>query len=256
MYSLMTGKTWSRIILINPFMNERVCYYFKSKNILTLRRYLIQDLVIFNTNCMLSKLYNQNTGVYTDNGKLGILCDEKNQIDERRVLDNQIDKKSILKITDDLLLYCTKNSDNDIIQINILEMKSPIKCEYLYNSFVKPEKDYEYIEDDNEISKIYRLRNESSKQMKDIEKEVNELLNNNLYKDRKIWMEKKYDFLKIKNENIRLYSDFIPFNNCKELFEYIGYKKNPELIYSLDLNDALYCSIFYLYVLSINQKLI
>jgi len=69
-------------------------------------------------------------------------------------------------------------------------------------------------------------------------------------------MEKKYDFLKIKNENIRLYSDFIIFNNCKELFEYIGYKKNPELIYSLDLNDALYCSIFYLYVLSINQKLI
>ena len=253
MYSLMTGKTWSRIILINPFMNERVCYYFKSKNILTLRRYLIQDLLIFNTNCMLSKLYNQNMrniGSCTGSLEMGVLDNEKNK------LENKIDKKSTLKITDDLLLYCTKNSDNDIIQINILEMKSPIKCEYVYNSFVKPEKDYEYIEDDNEISKIYRLRNESSKQMKDIEKEVNELLNNNLYKDRKIWMEKKYNFLKIKSENIRLYSDFIPFNNCKELFEYIGYKKNPELTYCLDLNDALYSSIFYLYVLSINQKLI
>ena len=33
-------------------------------------------------------------------------------------------------------------------------------------------------------------------------------------------------------------------------------KKNPELTYCLDLNDALYCNIFYLYVLSIHKRLI
>ena len=245
MYSLMTGKTWSRIILINPFMNERVCYYFKSKNILTLRRYLIQDLVIFNTNCMLSKLYNQNN--------------------DRREFDNnfpKIEGKIIkeLKITDDLLIYCKKDVSNNIIQVNILEMKSPIKCEFIYNSYIKIENS-DLLLDNLEINtrtldKINKLRNESIKKIEDVEKEVNELLNNNLYKDRKIWMEEKYDFLKIKDENIRLYSNSIPYKNCKEIFDFIGYKKNPELNYSLDLNDALYSNIFYLYIFSINNKLI
>ena len=54
------------------------------------------------------------------------------------------------------------------------------------------------------LDKINKLRNESIKKIEDVEKEVNELLNNNLYKDRKIWMEEKYDFLKIKDENIKL----------------------------------------------------
>ncbi|NBP57565.1 hypothetical protein EBU71_13715, partial [bacterium] len=38
-YALMSGKTWSRLHLINPFRNERVSYYFDSKSILSLRMF-------------------------------------------------------------------------------------------------------------------------------------------------------------------------------------------------------------------------
>ena len=70
MYSLMTGKAWSRIILINPFRNERVLYYFDSKTILTLRNLIYTDILTWNMNCYLSKTTNVKNPVFNTHNKL------------------------------------------------------------------------------------------------------------------------------------------------------------------------------------------
>ena len=56
LYALMTGKTWSRITLINPFRNEKVNYYFKSKLIMSLRNLVYQDIINWNYNCCWLKI--------------------------------------------------------------------------------------------------------------------------------------------------------------------------------------------------------
>lgn len=59
LYALMCGKIWSRITLINPFCNEKSSYYFDSKNIMSLRNKVYQDILIWNFNCFLAKTYNK-----------------------------------------------------------------------------------------------------------------------------------------------------------------------------------------------------
>jgi hypothetical protein len=58
LYALMTGKSWARIVLLNPFRNEKVSYYLNSKQINTLRKRVYEDVIMWNTNCFLSKTFN------------------------------------------------------------------------------------------------------------------------------------------------------------------------------------------------------
>ena len=55
LYCLMTGKNWTRIVLLNPFRNEICRYYFNMKKIMSLRQLVINDILVWNTNCYLSK---------------------------------------------------------------------------------------------------------------------------------------------------------------------------------------------------------
>lgn len=55
LYALMSGKSWSRLTLINPFRNEKSSYYFRSSNIMTLRNKVYQDILTWNFNCWLAK---------------------------------------------------------------------------------------------------------------------------------------------------------------------------------------------------------
>lgn len=55
LYCLMTGKNWTRIVLLNPFRNEVCRYYFNMKQIMSLRQLVINDILVWNTNCYLSK---------------------------------------------------------------------------------------------------------------------------------------------------------------------------------------------------------
>lgn len=225
-YALMSGKSWSKIHLINPFRNEKVCYHFNSKKIMTLRRLIIQDMLLWNTNCMLSKMYNN---------------------------DLLINKKPEMNITDHLFLHFIKDEDDNIIQVNILQMLSPIKVELVYNSFVHP---YE-LNDNKKLEKIYKLQLESSKTELQVINEVNDLLNNNIYKDKPIWMEEENNFLEFKeNRDIKIYSSILDDKNAIEVFEGSRYNKNKELSYGLDISDALYCNIFFIHALSITRKLV
>jgi hypothetical protein len=59
MYALMTGKSWSRLSLINPFRNERCYYHFNSRKVMTLRNRIYKDALLWNFNCFLAKNYNK-----------------------------------------------------------------------------------------------------------------------------------------------------------------------------------------------------
>lgn len=58
LYALMTGKSWSRLSLINPFRNERCYYHFNSRKVMTLRNMVYRDALTWNFNCYLAKNYN------------------------------------------------------------------------------------------------------------------------------------------------------------------------------------------------------
>lgn len=146
LYALMTGKTWSRIILLNPFMNEKVSYYFNTKNILTLRNHVLQDIMMFNINCMLAKK--------TDT----------------------MSKKTKLRVENCMFLEVEKNDLDEITQVSLLRMESPIKCQILLNKYINKEK-----EEDDEIDRKIKCRYESKSTLEDIKKEISIIINNPLY---------------------------------------------------------------------------
>jgi hypothetical protein len=109
-YALMSGKKWSRIVLLNPFMNEKISYYFNTKKILTLRDYIFQDIMMFNINCLLAKRT------------------------------NVLEKKEPLKVENNLFIKIKRNEDYEVDQVSVLKMVSPIKCEIVLNRYMKMEK--------------------------------------------------------------------------------------------------------------------
>jgi hypothetical protein len=165
-------------------------------------------------------------------------------------------KKEELPITDNLLLHITKDEDDNTIQVNILQMLSPIKVELVYNSFVHP---YQ-IKDNKALGaadKIYKLQLESTKNEEEVINEVIGILNSNLYKDKVIWMEEENNFLEFKeNRDIKLFSNILEDKNVLEVFEASMYTRNKELSYGLDVSDSLYCNIFYIHALSNARKLV
>lgn len=113
LYVLMSGKSFARIILLNPFMNEKVCYYMNCKKILTLRNYVFQDIMTFNMNCFLAK-------------KTNVLC-----------------KKEKLQVENCLFIDVTRNDEKEIEQVSVVRMVSPIKTEVLFNQYVNKFKEKE-----------------------------------------------------------------------------------------------------------------
>lgn len=105
LYALMSGKTWSRLTLLNVFSNERLCYYYNTKEIMTLRNYVISDIIIYNTNCYLAKSYN-------------------------------VHNKKILKCQNTVYVEISYDSNN-ITQMCIIEMLSPTKLFCLENLYFK-----------------------------------------------------------------------------------------------------------------------
>jgi hypothetical protein len=55
LYALMTGKTWCRVMVMNPFRNEKHAFHFNMKEIMRLRQMVIDDIQTWNLNCYLAK---------------------------------------------------------------------------------------------------------------------------------------------------------------------------------------------------------
>ena len=206
MYALSCGKTWTKLHLLNPFQNSKVSYHFDSKKILTLRKELINDILIYNTNSFLAKFYPQTK----ENKKLNV--------------------------SNTLFVNVLKNEDGAIKQASIINMLSPIKCEIIYNKYVSSgnKKSKNMLKEDN-----YACESELSEV--EMVEELKEILYSKMNKNKSIWsFESNFEDI-IECKSIQDYYDLDDFQYIVDFF---SYKKNDDLDYSADLTDSLVQNIF------------
>ena len=205
-YALMTGKTWSRLHLLNPFRNEKISYYFDTKNILSLRKELLNDILIWNTNAMMAKMYPKTK----DNKKL--------------------------KICDTLFVNIYKNKEGNVTQASIINMLSPIKAEILYNKYVTSG-----LKKTKDMKKEERFACESDLTSEELILEVNKILILEINKDKVIWTFEDYKEINIFTNSIKNHYELKNFEN---IVTFLEYKKNENLNYSADFTDSFVQNIF------------
>ena len=124
LYALMTGKSWSRLSLINPFRNERCYYHFNSRKVMTLRNKVYRDVLTWNFNCYLAKNYNKR-------------C------------------KQVFP-TENLLFVQSMKDGKGIAQMSVIEFLSPTKMFVKENIYFKRE-----FEEDEKLTRTQKLCKES-----------------------------------------------------------------------------------------------
>jgi hypothetical protein len=225
-YALMSGKTWSRLHLINPFQNEYVSYYFDTKKILTLRDELLKDVLIYNVNSMMAKMYS----IVKTNG-LPSLC-----VDNTLVLDIRNDEK------------------NQVVQVSIINIVSPIKVEFVYKNTISNNK-----EKTTTMARLEKYMCESSLSIDDLLNEVNNILLNPVNKNKTIWV-----FNDV-TETSKIFSSLIDVDRYKsikttynleneeKIIDFLKYSKNLDKSYELNLTDSLSRNILSLSFLFFNN---
>lgn len=146
-YALMTAKTWSRIILLNPFRNEKACFYFNSKNINSLRKRVYEDVIMWNTNCFLSKTFNARA------------------------------RTPAFPIANTVFVNILQ--EGRMKQFSVVRVLSPTKVYVLRNRYVHADTD--------EKEKIEKLCRESSVSEEEAIRELAELLASAEFKDANVW---------------------------------------------------------------------
>ena len=163
LYSLMTGKSWSRLTLLNVFTNEKIFYHFNSKQIMTLRNKVIEDILIYNTNCYLSKNY---------------VVSNKSTFNCKNVLFVDISYVG-----------------SHVSQFSVIEMQSPTKSYMLMNKYFK------YSDEKNK--RVEKLCCYSDINTNDAYDFINDFLTKSIYKNREVWMMSKIDSkIKVKQFSI------------------------------------------------------
>lgn len=205
-YALMTGKTWSRLHLLNPFQNEKVSYYFDTKNILHLRKEVIQDVLVYNTNSMMAKLYPTTKD------------------------------KTKLVVSETLFLNIVKDEKGNLKQVSILNMLSPIKCELVYNKYVSSG-----LKKSKEMKNNEKYECESTLTENELIEELHKILNSEMNKNKTVWGFENYDKLKIKSKSIK---EIYKIEKIEDIATSLNYKKNEDLKYSINLSDSFSQNIF------------
>jgi hypothetical protein len=206
LYALMSGKTWSRLILLNPFMNEKVSYYFNSKQILLLRNKVYNDIMTFNLNCLLAKKTNV------------LSAKEKLRVENCFFLD-------------------VARQNNKVVQVTLIRMVSPIKCEVLVNKYVQ--NDADNYEDSYKKTRSDKCQIQSAYTRQEIFTEVNKILKEVLYnQDQKtvVYTQTEEKFL---DKDIIQQVVVVEKQRDKLLDEIEGYDSlNANMMYVVDLFNA------------------
>jgi len=217
MYALMSGKTWYRLHLLNPFQNQKISYYFDTKKILSLRAELLKDVLVYNINSFMAKTYPETK-----------------------------DKKK-LEVSKTLFLNIHKDDDGNIKQASILNMISPIKCEFVYNKYVSSG-----LDKNKDMDKQQRFACESELSEEELLKELKNILHSEMNKDKVIWSFDSNDDI-IYTNSIKHFYKLKEFDDIVKFFDY---SKNEELQYSADLNDSLFRNLFCLAFLFKNNHFV
>ena len=211
-YALMTGKNWTRLVLLNPFRNEKCSYYFNMKRIMYLRELVINDIIVWNINCFLSK-------------SLKV-------------------KGSVLNLTNQLMLSMRKDEDGNFIQYSLVQFLSPTKVDIISNVFINKERDDSKKRKD--LSRVEKLCVDSSKSEEDALFELYEILHSCQYKDLNIYYTGDCD---IKDERFKSIQDITGKCDIKDVLDDLKYEKNEEIKYEADFSNTLveiltFCSYF------------
>ena len=244
MYSLMTGKAWSRLTLINPFRNEQATYHFNSRKIMTMRNKVYHSIISWNFNCYLAKKYKsklENTFNITDYyyGHINYINDECCVCFETKPRVN-------LKPCDHNLCLCCSEKlrtcpvcrENIIsvehptpIQLTIVEMLSPTRSLIKFNKFYKTN-----IKTDKP-TKLEKLSRESDEVFK------TEHIDDQL---KPVFLSSDYTFNFVKFKNYKINN---LLNSDIDYSQHFGYTKDKDKNYELDFKDGLtkcMCNIVYM----------
>ena len=124
-------------------------------------------------------------------------------------------------------------------------MSYPIKCEFMYNNFSKND-----LKKNKKMSKTEKNQSESEITNEQLLIEVNTLIGKTLYEGYTI-----YSFENIEEINKPIISIKTKFGIDKfnDMVESLNYKKNTEISYGLDFNDAFCCNIINLSFVFFNR---
>ena len=217
-YALCSGKTWYRLHLMNPFQNTKITYYFDTKKILTLRKLLTNDILIYNTNSFMAKMY----PITKENDKLGV--------------------------SNTLFLNIIKDENKRIKQATIINIISPIKCEIVYDKFVANN-----LEKCKGMDKEDRYSSETELNEKELIKELKDILDSDMNKNKSI-----YSYTNnCKNiKDVICIKKIYNIKEFDEIVEFLQYKEKEELNYSADINDSLIRNIFCLAFMFLKNRFI
>jgi hypothetical protein len=217
-YALCCGKTWYRLHLLNPFQNSKITYYFDTKKILSLRKLLINDILVYNMNSFMAKMY-------------------------------QVTKKNKkLDVSNTLFLNIVKGEDKRIKQASIINILSPIKCEVIYDKYVGNN-----LEKSKNMDKEDRYACETEFTEKALIQELKDILYSDLHKDKTIWSYTN-NFANIKTAN-SIKKEY-NINEFDEIVTFLNYEPKEVLNYSADLNDSLVRNIFSLAFMFLNTNFV
>ena len=210
-YSLMTGRSRTRIILINPFRNEKVYYSYdttlksqdktiKTKNILYLRDLIVNDVLTYNINCLMAK---------------------------SRRPSSEYEKHII--VTNNLFVHIGKGN------ASIIKMVSPIKCELMYNKyFISNEQEENKLK--QKLDYVCRRQLETTLTKEQIINEIKEILDNNMNKDKIVYTDS--DCLDLDKRLQNLSDDELNISDI--------YAKNGVKQYALCQHDSLHLNILHI----------
>jgi len=201
MYGLMLGKTRCRLVLLNPFRNEKRSYYFDMKKIMHLRELVIDDILTWNLNCYLSKNTKSSRA-----------------------------RASELKVTNSLFLSVSK------CQYTLYQFMSPTKMDLICNGYISSSSS----SSSSEYKDMTKLEKLCAKEEKgDIKEKVMEFLLSSQYRDEKVYVvsEPGSDLSFLDTVNFVNVEEMLG-KNVQEMLTELKYEKNEELKYEADFLDT------------------
>ena len=228
LYSLMTGKSSTRITLINPFRNEKASYRFNSKKIMSLRNQVYKDVLVWNLNCYLAKRYNsKNSSVLRVEDKYFAylnysevecpVCFEKKKCCTLNPCEHEVCRDCATKLSSCPLCRekITKLCNPTPIQLTVVEMLSPTKSFVRVNKFFK--------------TALPTTMNRLQKLSKESEEEYSDDWIEECKKD--VWLAGD------EKEGCNKISDLI--DTSIDFSQHYKYEYNSELKYGLDFDDGI-----------------
>lgn len=199
LYALMTGKKWTRLVLLNPFRNEKCCYHFNMKQVMSLRELVMNDMLVWNINCYLSK--------------------------------NAKTRGKNLPVTNQLFLYMKKNEKGSFQQYSLFQFMSPTKIDLIQNVFIK---NGETDKKRKEMTKLEKLCQDTMSTETDALNLLYTTLHSSQYKDLNVYYSGD---CRMDEDRYILVEEITGYDIS--MLEELRYVKNEELKYEADFDDAL-----------------